>query len=363
MTPEILEELRERGLLPDEAAGASPLPRESRIPEGIRRGKYRGTLIGGAIGDALGRPGEGQAPWKIRERYGELTDFHPWHGWTSGPRGTITDDTQMSICVAETLVAHGRLDAEDLAQRFVEWLPHGRGRGRTCVAAILRLRAGTPWYVAGRPSAGNGAAMRAAPVGLLHAASFDDLRRDAALSSVVTHADPMAVASAICIAFATAYLLRVPAGGLDVDLFIDALVAVLGDVHDPGHPERKEGSDDRPVTLRDRIAEIPDLLGHAPEEAFAYLHNGAFVLESLPAAIWSFLSNPEDPERALIVAANGGYDADTVASMAGNLAGAYHGAAAFPRRWREDLEFADELRGLADALFDLGELHLAQLDR
>ncbi len=355
MTPEILEELRGRGLLPDEAAGASRLPQAPQVPEEVLRGKYRGTLIGGAIGDALGRPGEGRPPWKIRERYGDLTDFHPWRGWTSGPRGTITDDTQMSMCVAQTLVAHGRLDPEDLARRFIEWLPHGRGKGRTCVEAIWRLRAGTPWCVAGRPSAGNGAAMRAAPVGLLHAASFDDLRQDAALSSVVTHADPMAVASTICIAFATAYLLRVPAGMLDVHSFIETLVAALSDVHDPGHPERKEGTDDRRVTLRERIAEIPDLLGQSPEDAFAYLHNGAFVLESLPAAIWSFLSNPKDPEQALIVAANGGYDADTVASMAGNLAGAYHGVAAFPRRWREDLEFADELRGLADALFELAQ--------
>lgn len=115
---------------------------------------------------------------------------------------------------------------------------------------------------------------------------------------------------------------------------------------------RKPDSDARPVSLKERIAELPDLIGSAPEDAFAYLYNGAFVLESLPAAIWCFLSSLEDAERVLVTAANGGYDADTVAAMAGNLAGAYCGEDAFPDRWLEDLEFASELRDLADSLVD-----------
>jgi ADP-ribosylglycohydrolase len=81
---------------------------------------------------------------------------------------------------------------------------------------------------------------------------------------------------------------------------------------------------------------------------------GAFVLESLPMALWQFLHAPEDPEEAIVNAVMGGYDADTVASMAGAYVGAYLGEDAFPDRWRgDDLEFADELRGLADQLFGL----------
>jgi len=340
-------------LLPRERGESGTLLRSPSLSPATYRSRFRGALLGGAIGDALGRPAEGRRPEKVRQRHGTLTDFKPWRGWTSGPKGTITDDTQMSMCVAETLVAHGRLDPEDLARRFVDWLPVGRAKGRTCTTAVMmRLTEGVPWHEAGEPSAGNGAAMRAAPVGLLHARAFDDLRRDAALSAVITHADPMAVASAICQACATALVLHVPPGELEPVDLIEALTDALADVHDPGHPERKPDSDDRPVSLGERIAELPDLLGSAPEDAFAYLYNGAFVLESLPAAIWCFLSSPEDPERVLVTAANGGYDADTVAAMAGNLAGAYCGEDAFPDRWLDDLEFSSELRDLADSLLD-----------
>ncbi|MCL1693981.1 MAG: ADP-ribosylglycohydrolase family protein, partial [Actinomycetia bacterium] len=58
--------------------------------------RYRGAMLGTAIGDALGRPAEGLSPRNIREAFGELTDFRPWLGWTDGPTGTFTDDTEMA---------------------------------------------------------------------------------------------------------------------------------------------------------------------------------------------------------------------------------------------------------------------------
>ena len=159
---------------------------------------YRGALIGTAIGDALGRPAEGRTPAHLKEKYGRLVDFRPWSHWQDGPRGIVTDDTQMTMCVAECLIANdGRIDPVDLAERFVAWLPIGRGKGEACVQAVSALSAGTPWHEAGVASAGNGAAMRVAPVGLAHIGNINALRLDAALSSVVTHADPMAASSAV----------------------------------------------------------------------------------------------------------------------------------------------------------------------
>lgn len=112
--------------------------------------RYRGCLIGGAIGDALGRPVEGRPIEDVRRRFGELRDFVPWHGWKGGPKGTITDDTQLTMCVAETLLACGSpFDAEDFSRRLVDWLPVGRGKGRTCVAAVEALLTGP--VVDGRP--------------------------------------------------------------------------------------------------------------------------------------------------------------------------------------------------------------------
>jgi hypothetical protein len=59
------------------------------------RDRFRGALIGGAIGDAMGRPNEGRATEVARER--KILAYQPWHRWTGGPKGTITDDTQMTV--------------------------------------------------------------------------------------------------------------------------------------------------------------------------------------------------------------------------------------------------------------------------
>ena len=73
-------------------------------------------------------------------------------------------------------------------------------------------------------------------------------------------------------------------------------------------------------------------------------------------ALWHFLPAPENPEEAVVSAVMAGHDADTVASMTGAYAGAYLGTHSFPSRWSgDDLEFADELRDLADRLLILAD--------
>jgi Mg-chelatase subunit ChlD len=125
---------------------------------------------------------------------------------------------------------------------------------------------------------------------------------------------------------------------------------VLHGFDDAAAVERRPDAGTDPVRLVDRIAELADMLDLTPSEAFARTYNGAFVLESLPAAIWSFLANADDPEETIVVAVNGGYDADTVAAMAGAMAGAYHGETGLPPRWLDDLEAAADIRAIADRI-------------
>src|SRR5436305_3362134 len=68
--------------------------------------RYRGSLLAGAIGDALGRPAEGRSADDVARRFGLIKEFQPWHGWTGGPAGTITDDTQLTMVVAASLIAN-----------------------------------------------------------------------------------------------------------------------------------------------------------------------------------------------------------------------------------------------------------------
>jgi len=314
--------------------------------------RCRGSLLGGAIGDALGRPGEVRPRSWVREEYGLLLDFVPWSGHVDGPTGTITDDTQLTMVVAECLRDNaGRIDPDDLARRLVAWLPDARGAGRATTKACRALAAGAPWWSAGTPSAGNGAAMRVAPVGLVHRTAPDTLRTEAAISAVPTHRDPVAVGGAVVHAFAVSWCTH-RVGPVDPDALVGAIGRCLVGVHDPGsvprQPDRTE-----PEWLAGRVAEIPGMLHLDADDAFDHFHNGAFVLESLPSALWCFLRHADDPETALVVAASGGRDSDTVAAMVGGYVGALHGVAALPERWRADLEYHDELVALADRLTDL----------
>jgi ADP-ribosylglycohydrolase len=353
-----LDRLAAKGLLPANrpSVGIAPGLQLRTLGE-----SYRGALLGTAIGDALGRPVEGRSPVEIRQRFGRLTDFVPWRDWKAGPKGTVTDDTQMTMCVAECLLeCDGRVNPVDLAERLIAWLPVGRGKGRACVEAVNALTAGVPWHEAGVASAGNGAAMRAAPVGLAHIRNLDTLRRDAALSAAVTHADPMAVSSAVAHGWLVARLAATPGGSLDPVALVADLCSAISDLSDPGAPERgwqhRPDKTSAPVRLVDRLAEVPRWLGASPEAASEWFYCGAFVLESLPMALWHFLSAPEDPEEAVVNAVMAGHDADTVASMTGAYAGAYLGDLSFPSRWSgADLEFTDELRDLADRLLVLAD--------
>jgi ADP-ribosylglycohydrolase len=360
-----LEKLAEKGLLPAPRPAAGIV---SNISWDTLGDSYRGALLGTAIGDALGRPAEGRSPHVLLERYGRLVDFKPWAGWRDGPMGTVTDDTQMTMCVAECLLANdGRIDPFDLVERFVAWLPIGRGKGHACVEAVSALKEGTPWHEAGVASAGNGAAMRAAPVGLAHIGNINALRRDAALSAVVTHADVMAVSSAVAHAWLIARLAATLPGSLDKAALVADLCDAISDIPDPGAQERgwqdRKGKTSAPIRLVDRLAEIPQWLGASAESASDWFYCGALVLESLPMALWHFLNTPEDPEETVVNAVMGGHDADTVASMAGAYAGAYLGEHVFPPRWTgHDLEFSDELRDLADRLLVLADREAGSRD-
>jgi ADP-ribosylglycohydrolase len=345
--------LSDRKLLP---IGSAPPAQRQPVPSERRVDSARGAILGTAIGDALGRPAEGRHPAGLRGQEEAFRDFQPWGGHYSGPKGTITDDTQLTMCVAQSLLTtRGRIDPEDLARRFVDWLPNGRGTGHTCVTAVYRLQMGENWWTAGVASAGNGAAMRVAPIGIALGADTTLLCHDAALSALVTHADPMAVASAVGHAWLIAHLAGANASTLDPTSLVNELAAAIEVIDDPGAPERewnqRPGKTSAAITLANRVREIPALLGKPIGEAFDYVYNGAFVLETLPAALWCFFSYRDDPEEGVINAVLRGHDADTVASMAAAYFGALHGVAAFPDRWTgEDLEYQTQLLKLADQL-------------
>jgi ADP-ribosylglycohydrolase len=334
-------------------------------PTGVRaepgretRDRFLATLLGGALGDALGRPVERWDRAEVRRRYPDgVREFQPWHGWASGPIGTITDDTQLSLAVAGWLRDAGGASVppgDDFGRRVAEWGPVARGAGMGSATAAANLAAGVPWWESGSRTYGNGVAMRSAAIGLRYQGDVERIRTAVAVSGLATHRHPSAIAGGLVMATVTSHLLTVEYGWghFDAETIIDAALFPLTGLELPLHPR---GGSDEQETLIGLINRIEDRLDWDVEDAFDYFYNGSAIFQSLPMALWLFCRFGEnEPEELLVTAASGGRDADTIAAMAGNWAGALHGLSAFPSRWTgPELEYRDELLELGSDLYDL----------
>ncbi len=322
---------------PDTSAGA-PTPVAWEPPEltaPVPRDRFRGALLGLAVGDALGAPAEFLTPDQVRDRWGVLVDM-VGGGCHDVRPGEVTDATEMMLALAESLVSVGGFDAEDVLARYRAWFSAGpRDVSLTTRTVMLVLAAGTPWdrasrrayEVLGFPTAGNGSVMRCAPVALLYARDARARRRVSLHESMLTHYDRLAGWS--CAAL-NELLVAAMAGGL-----AESLPAIATTLH---------GDDARvSATLRDALVAEPDEIEPA-----------AFVLDSLRAAVWAVL-HTDTFEDAVLEIVNRGGDCDTVGAVAGALAGARYGAAAIPARWLETLQVRDAVTAAADALADLAD--------
>jgi ADP-ribosyl-[dinitrogen reductase] hydrolase len=300
--------------------------------------RYVGCLVGLALGDALGAPLEFLSREQIAATWGEVRDLLGG-GWLNVDPGEYTEDTQLAVALGSSIAALGRVDPADIARRFVAWL-HGEPTdvGKLTRIALRYHEQGVPWQevgprvcqeLAGR-CAGNGSVMRCAPVGLFHALRPDQLVRDSALTSALTHADPQPVW-----------------GTIAVNLAIAELVAGRSDNLIPRIAEQIEEPRVRQALLR------------APKLARKDVRSGGYVLETLSAAFWA-LENHRGFEEVVVAAINLGDDADTVGAVAGALAGAREGIGAIPERWLKQLQHAEPLAELARALHHL--VHLPALE-
>jgi ADP-ribosylglycohydrolase len=303
-------------------------------------GAFTGTILGLAIGDALGHPTEFLTLEQIRQRYGfaGVTDFEPSPGH---PAGTYTDDTQMSIAVAEALIEAGDQPLgvlmKSMARRFVEWADspdNNRAAGRACMTGCANLRRGLDWRTAGVAwSKGCGSAMRVAPVGLYYHRDLNLMLEVACASSLPTHRHPTGVAAAAGAAAAVALLLRGTTPGALVPALLD-LTRHL----DAGYATK--------------VAQVGDVLDREPDDAMATLGEGWVGEEAVADALYCFLRAPRDYERTVLTAANSQGDSDSIACIAGAMSGAYNGIEAIPQHWRRNVENAAYLRNLGARLFE-----------
>ncbi len=309
------------------------------------RVRFRGALVGTMVGDALGMPLEGAPRTRIQRRHGEIRDMLD----ARLGRGTFTDDTQMTMALAEALLdGAGRLDADRTAARFAERYEPGRGYGGNTHRILSAIRAGEPWrnvverYKLPGGSFANGAAMRVAPVALAFYGDEPAVLEAAAEQAAVTgHSHPVGRGAAMVQAAAVHDALRCGAEGEPLE----------------AAPWLRRWGEETPAELGEALRWVADHLDADPSTVASVVGAGSAAEASVPAALWAFFSRHRSAEEAVVRAVGLGGDADTIGAMAGALAGAFHGVGAFPARWTETLEDGEDGRGrlvdLADRLCEL----------
>jgi ADP-ribosylglycohydrolase len=303
--------------------------------------RARGALYGLAIGDALGMPTQMLSRPEIVARWGPfLTGFEPappGHPIAAGmPAGAVTDDTEQAVLLGRLLVAgRGAIDPHELAGALVRWEHDMAERGSldllgpSTKRAVTAVLAGTPPEEAGASGTTNGAAMRIAPVGIAVPLDAADegllaLVDQVEAASRVTHNTGIALAGAAAVAAAVSA--GVSGAGLAVATAAAVRAARIG--AERGHW----------VAGADVAARIEWAVGlvagryqaQAAELIYTLVGTSLATQESVPAAFAVLAAVPGDPWRACLLAASLGGDCDTIAAMAGAIAGACAGTEAFP---------------------------------
>ncbi len=306
------------------------------------RDQFSGCLVGQCLADAAGFVVEGFSPaasvryvedYLKTEKAGEFGRF-PFQF------GQYSDDSQLARELMESYVAREKFEPADYAGRILRIFAEKRivGFGYSTKEAARRLALGVAWEEAGTPppSASNGSAMRAAPIGLFFFDSPDELIRAAHDQGRITHKDPRCSAGAVAISGAVALALR------ESDPEPERFVATLAEwtaTFDRG--------------FADSLSFVTRCLPLPPEEAAAFIAGVAqdadylndeewkgmpeFVVSSVLWSLYAFLKRPRDYWGVVCTAIAAGGDTDTTAAMAGAISGAHLGIGAIPHTLSERL--------------------------
>jgi poly(ADP-ribose) glycohydrolase ARH3 len=304
--------------------------------EGVLKGKFLGALVGTAVGDAVGAGFEGR-------RSADVESIE----WAADRREMLayTDDTHLMIGMAESLVQKEGFDGQNMAHVFIQnyEIEPWRGYGPGPPNVFRMIRDGEAWdkaaeklYTSG--SYGNGSAMRIAPLAVFYHNDLTMLREVAYRSSQITHSHVLGKEGAALQAYAVALAVGLETGkAFDSQGFLSRLGELI-----------------QHETYKKKLDSVTMLLEEADKaKVIAELGNGVEAFNSVPTAIYSFLSHPDSFKEAILFAVSLGGDTDTIAAMAGAIAGAYLGADAVPSKWRLKLENREYIEELASVLYDI----------
>ncbi len=307
--------------------------------------KFIGCLVGAAIGDALGMPLE-DVPRKKAEKYypngiNDFTDPHREALCRGLKAAQHTDDTLLMIALCESLVEKKKFDPGHFAGKLKKCYKRNydndkRYWGDATKAAIKNLLSGKNWQESGVDKAGCGGSTRAAPLGLFYFRDFDNLVEFSKLQCHITHTNQVAKDGAVCIAATVSYLLE------NKKNLINSLFKFV---------KTKE--------FKEKLDQVENALSKGCDDsrAIAILGNSYMAPDVVGLALFIFLSEPMDFQKAVLRAANatgeGGGDTDSIAFLVGAFSGAYNGINRIRRNWVKRVENSQLLRDLAERIYEI----------
>lgn len=307
------------------------------------KNKFKGSMLGTFIGDALGMPVEGKSYSYIEKQYGKIdTMLEARMG-----KGTYTDDTQLMISLAESLIENRGFKGEKLAGNFLNNYNPKRGYGRGTSTALKYIKEGVRWNKVGEKvfqggSFGNGSAMRIAPVGLLYYDNIKKLKEISYKSSTITHSHPLGKEGAAIMAKAIGSLVGQDFFKFNSLIYLEELINFSS--------SRKFSQ--KLLWIKENINK-----NNTKDTIIHNLGIGSQSFNSVPTAIYIFLENFHSFKKTVINAIGLGGDTDTIGAMSGALSGALLGYKEIPKQWLQGLENTSKGRDyvitLAKKLYNL----------
>jgi len=301
----------------------------------VNKSKYLGCFLGLAIGDAYGAPFEGgtieRLLWKAI-------------GKTKDGKKRYTDDTQMSIDIAQSFITQQRINQNHLAITFANSYRWSRGYGTSAAWLLKKIKNGADWKTVTRAkfkdgSYGNGAAMRAAVVALCYPKDLEELNKNITRCSEITHAHHLGIEGAKLIAFVTFSALHNQSN----ETIIDALPAwCLSEI------------------FKEKVLYCIEALQSTKHTEIKLIKKnlgaGIAAAESCVTAIYFALKYRErSHDKMLTEIYSQGGDTDTIGAMAGAIWGAFNGVESLNKNRIQNLESADKIKALACSLYELSQ--------
>lgn len=333
----------------------------SRPQEISLKESAQGMLVGVAVGDALGMPAEFLTRETIREWYGEITDLvraDERHPHSKLPAGSVTDDTDHTVLLADMLLDEGSIQLNSLATRLLAWgrsprVVANRFVGPSTLKTLEALEAGAALEDVPRGGTSSGAAMRMAALAIA-LPDRAELERQVVASCAVSHHTRSACSGAMAMAFALSEALQ-PAADIDKVAAAASEGAELGMQH---------GAWSWSAPLGRRIEHVMDWVrtldeDHVLNNIYELIGVDMYADQLVPGAIGLAALGSTNTNRAMLMGANLGGDSDTLASMAGSLAGALNGGASIRADWRHKVQDVNnlDLNAMADRLLTMRAGH------